>query len=581
MLQLPPRSVIALLVVLVLVCAALPVLPDAIAGPYAVKFVTRIVVTAIMVLSLDLLIGITGLVSFGHAAFFGIGAYAVYFVSPEADSANAFVAFPLAVALAGAAAAIVGAFAVRTKGFYFIMVTLAASQMLYALFHDTKIAGGSDGASINIKPDALIGETSLLDLSSRAGLLWLSLGLLVLVYIGALALVRSPFGRVLQGIRWNEERMRALGFDTYLYKLAIFTIAGAIAGLAGALFASIDGFVPPELLGWRQSGLAIMMVVLGGTGTLYGAALGAIIYNLLEEGLKNASLVGGVVADHWPIAMGLVLIAAVLAAPEGVAGWLPARRSIWRARAEEMPTKLAPAPRLAVAGLGKRFGGLVANDGITLAFAPNRIHAIIGPNGAGKTTFTNLLSGLFAPSAGKITLGDDVITRLPMHRRARLGIGRSFQRTNIVPAFTVAENCRVAAQAGGQGDAAVTRALDLTGLADRCDRPARELSHGEQRQLEIAMLLASGARLLLLDEPLAGAGPEETQRLTALLRGLSTDHTILLIEHDMDAVFAVADTISVLVNGRLIAHGTPDEIRADEAVRGAYLGHFEPKEQAA
>ena len=252
MLQIPHARVIALLVVLALVCASLPVLPASIAGPYAVKFVTRIVVTAIMVLSLDLLIGITGLVSFGHAAFFGIGAYAVYFVSPEADPANAFIAFPLAVALAAAAAAFIGAFAVRTKGFYFIMVTLAATQMLYALFHDTKIAGGSDGASINIKPEALIGETSLLDLSSRAGLLWLSLACLVIVYIGALALVRSPFGRVLQGIRWNEERMRALGFDTYLYKLAIFTLAGAIAGLAGALFASIDGFVPPELLGWRS-----------------------------------------------------------------------------------------------------------------------------------------------------------------------------------------------------------------------------------------------------------------------------------------------------------------------------------------
>ena len=581
MLQIPHARVIALLVVLALVCASLPVLPASIAGPYAVKFVTRIVVTAIMVLSLDLLIGITGLVSFGHAAFFGIGAYAVYFVSPEADPANAFIAFPLAVALAAAAAAFIGAFAVRTKGFYFIMVTLAATQMLYALFHDTKIAGGSDGASINIKPEALIGETSLLDLSSRAGLLWLSLACLVIVYIGALALVRSPFGRVLQGIRWNEERMRALGFDTYLYKLAIFTLAGAIAGLAGALFASIDGFVPPELLGWRQSGLAIMMVVLGGAGTLYGAALGTIIYSLLEEGLKNASVVGVTMADHWPIAMGLVLIAAVLAAPAGLAGWLPARLSVWRARGGEPQKVLAPAPRLAVAGLGKRFGGLVANDGITLSFVPNRIHAIIGPNGAGKTTFTNLLSGLFAPSAGTIHLGDGEITRLPMHRRARLGIGRSFQRTNIVPAFTVAENCRVAAQAGGQTDAAVTRALELTGLADRCDRAGRELSHGEQRQLEIAMLLASGSRLLLLDEPLAGAGPEETQRLTAMLRALASDHTILLIEHDMDAVFAVADTISVLVNGRLIAHGTPDEIRADEAVRSAYLGHFEPKEQAA
>ncbi len=578
MLRRPHLGVMALLLILLGLVALLPIMPPDVAGPYAIKFATRIVIVAMMVVSLDLLIGITGLVSFGHAAFFGLGAYGVYFMSPEAESANVLIAFPVAIALAAGGAALIGAFAVRNKGFYFIMVTLAASQMLYALFHDTRIAGGSDGASINIKPELVIGETSLLDLSNRAALLWLSLGCLVIVYGLSFWLVRSSFGHVLQGIRWNEERMRALGFNTYIYKLAIFIIAGALAGLAGALFAAIDGFVPPELLGWRQSGLAIMMVVLGGVGTLYGSALGALVYNALEETLKNSAVVGPQISDHWPIAMGLLLIGAVLAAPQGLAGWLPRfvpRIGGTNIKTAPMDCAVHAAPVLSVAGLGKVFGGLIANDGITISFEPNKVHAIIGPNGAGKTTFTNLLSGTFAPTAGRIRIGDVDVTSLSVHRRARLGIGRSFQRTNIISAFTVEENCLIAAQAGPLAASGVEMALRATGLEDRRDRLARELSHGEQRQLEIAMLLANGAHTLLLDEPLAGAGPEETQRLTALLRGLATNHTIVLIEHDMDAVFAVADTIAVLVNGRLIAHGAPDEIRADAAVREAYLGSFE------
>ena len=213
---------------------------------------------------------------------------------------------------------------------------------------------------------------------------------------------------------------------------------------------------------------------------------------------------------------------------------------------------------------------------------------MIGPNGAGKTTFTNLVTGALPVSAGSIRLDHADVTTLSAAAKARRGIGRSFQRTNVLGRMTVAENCAVAAQARGAAGAsrddearAVARALVAVGLVDRADRLASALSHGEQRQLEIAMLIASGARLLILDEPLAGSGPEETARLTALLRDLAANHTILLVEHDMDAVFACADTISVLVNGRLVAHGTPDEIRRDAGVREAYLGRFAGLEDAA
>jgi branched-chain amino acid transport system permease protein len=550
-------------------------------SPYAVKFTTRVLVLAIMVTSLDLLIGVTGLVSFGHAAFFALGAYAVYFISPESESANALLALSAGAALAAAGALVIGVFAMLTRGFYFIMVTLAAGQMVFSIFYDTNIAKGSDGAYVNVKPDLIIGGFTLLDFDNRRQFFYVCLVLLAAIYVLLVCLLRSRFGRVLQGIRINEQRMRALGYDTYCYRLAVFVMAGAIAGIAGALFASIDGYITPELASWRESGLAIMMVVLGGTGTLYGAIIGAFAYSVLEEVLKSASTVGPFISEHWRLWMGVALAAAVLGAPRGLAGLFAPKAATPKpsARSDFVHRDLTRPPRrahaLSVNDLARRFGGLRAIDGVTLDLKPNLVHAIIGPNGAGKTTFINLLSGELQPSGGRVSLDDLDITGWPPHRIARSGIGRSFQRTNIFPDFSLRENCALAAEARLRAGAAAERiayALDLGGLAPRADAIAGQLSSGEQRQLEIAMLIASGADLLLLDEPLAGMGPEETQRVVALLRDLARDHTIVLIEHDMDAVFAAADTLTVLVQGRVLAHGAPADVRRNAAVREAYLG---------
>ena len=586
MLPLPRPAVIVILAGLVLVAIALPFF----VGTYGIKLATRVLVLAIFVVSLDFLIGITGLVSFGHAMVFGLGAYAIYFVSPTDAPANAFIAFPLAMLAAGALAAAVGAVAVLTRGFYFIMVTLAFGEMMFSLFHDTRFAGGSDGAYINVKPEFALGAFTLIDLERRISFYYVCLALLIAAYLGLLALARGPFGRVLQGIRWNEARTGALGFNAYAYKLASFTVAGAVGGLAGALFATIDGYVTPDLFGWRQSGLAIMMVVLGGVGTLFGPILGALLYAGIEEVLKTGSLVGRV-ADHWSLALGIFLIAAVLAAPRGLAGLFGARGKGGRA-APARPQEVAPArsqtagKAIAVEDLTRRFGGLVAVDGVTLDLSPNRVHGIIGPNGAGKTTFINMLSGTLRPSAGRIVLDGENVAGEAAYRMARRGIGRSYQITNVFLPFTVRENCLLAAQARRPSPlqlrsrdqaaqhAAIAHALAAAGLEGRADTTAAQLSHGEQRQLEIAMLIASGARLLILDEPLAGMGPEETARVTKLLRALAADHTVILIEHDIDAVLAAADTLTVLVGGRLLAHGHPDAVRRDPAVREAYLGNY-------
>ena len=243
-------------------------------------------------------------------------------------------------------------------------------------------------------------------------------------------------------------------------------------------------------------------------------------------------------------------------------------------------------PLLELRALHKSFGGLRVTDGVSLEVMQGEIHALIGPNGAGKTTLLHQVSGTLAPDAGRIMLGGRDVTHLPMARRARLGLARSFQITSILPGFPVLENAALAVQARrgssfrffGRAsreaalNAEALAALAEVGLEGRADAPAAALSHGEKRQLELAIALAMAPRVLLLDEPLAGTGPEEAERLVRLLSGLRARYGVLLVEHGMQAVFALADRISVLAEGRVIATGTPAEIRADAAVRAAYLG---------
>jgi branched-chain amino acid transport system ATP-binding protein len=227
---------------------------------------------------------------------------------------------------------------------------------------------------------------------------------------------------------------------------------------------------------------------------------------------------------------------------------------------------------LRVTGLQKRFGGVLALDEVSLDLASGELHAVIGPNGAGKTTLIHLLSGALAPSAGTIALDGRDITGLSMHRRVRLGLARSYQITSVFPNFTVRENLMLALQGAGRPDDQTLAELDAVGLASRADHLASALAHGERRQLELGLALATGARILLLDEPMAGMAPEEAARILGLIETLKGRRTILLVEHDMDAVFRLADRISTLVYGRVIASGAPDEIRRHPEVRRAYLG---------
>ena len=290
-------------------------------SPYGNDLVGKIMVLSVFALSLELLVGMTGLVSLGHAAFFGLGAYVAVFASPESEPGNlAWVVFA-SMAAAALYATAVGALCLRTKGVYFIMVTLAFAQMAYFVFHDTPYGGGSDGIYLNAKP-----RLGPLDSGARLQFHYLALAALVGVY-ALLALVRrSRFGHALAGIRDNEQRMRAAGFATYRYKLAAFVAAGALAGLAGCLLALREGYVNPELLGWKESGAVLLMVILGGIGHLRGAVIGAAAFVLLEEGFATPALVGHTLADHWQLPLGLTIIAFVALLPRGLIGLAALRR---------------------------------------------------------------------------------------------------------------------------------------------------------------------------------------------------------------------------------------------------------------
>jgi branched-chain amino acid transport system permease protein len=290
-----------------------------VAGEYQQDLVGKVVILAIFALSLELLVGTTGLVSLGHAAFLGIGAYAAVLAAPKAGAGSLLVLLALSMACAAAYAFFVGALSLRTRGVYFIMVTLAFAQMAYFIFHDTQLGGGSDGIYLNVKP--VLG--ALLDLKDRNQFYYFALGALALTYALLAALLRSRFGHALAGIRINEQRMRAAGFRTYGYKLAAFVVAGALAGLAGFLIAVRDGFVNPEMLAWQESGTVLLMLILGGLGHLRGAVLGAIVFTLLKELYSSQGLVGPL-ADHWQLTLGLTIIAFVAALPKGLIG-LPAQ----------------------------------------------------------------------------------------------------------------------------------------------------------------------------------------------------------------------------------------------------------------
>ena len=319
-LEVLPRSIQVVLGLGLIALVAFPF----VGTDFYTQMVTRMMIMAIFAMSLDLLQGVTGLVSLGHAAYFGLTGYALAFLTPQDGAVSLWWTLPAAVLASGLAALVIGFLVVRTHGIYFIMVTMAFAQMVFFLFFDNKALGGSDGVYINFKPDAAIfGWTPFAwwNLDNKTTLYYFTLAMLLAVYAFLRRLLWSPFGRALAGIRVNEHRMRAIGFGTFGYKLAAFTVAGALAGLAGFLWGVQSGYINPELMGFHMSAHAIMMVILGGMGNFAGAIVGAFAFDYVLHVFKDLPTVGAVnLGKHWQLWMGSFIVLIVVFAPRGILG---------------------------------------------------------------------------------------------------------------------------------------------------------------------------------------------------------------------------------------------------------------------
>ncbi len=562
---------------------------------------TEIVVFTLLAIAYNLLMGYTGLVSFGHSAFFGLGGYGAGLAQIHLVK-GMVVPLLAGMLVATVAGAIIGFLLMRKRGVYFSLLTLAFTQMFfYAVYGATTITGGENGLG-GIERFPLVLGPVRVDLGDK-GVYYYATTLVAGVAIWLLwRIVHSPFGRVLQGIRENEQRARFVGYDVRRYKLAAFVVSCAFAGLAGALYTFLLNFAYPESLHVTMAGEIAAMTLVGGMRSFVGPAVGAAVFVFMRDTLSSWT-------ENWLVYFGVIFIAFVMFSPNGIVGVVQRLRGLRRdaaapaatPAATPAPAAEAPVPRtegrplLDVRGIMKFFGGLAAVNDASFGVGRGELHSVIGPNGAGKTTLFNVLTGLLPADGGEARFDGTVITGLPPHRVVAHGVSRSFQIISVFQALSVFENVRLAVQAKHPrrfamlADSArltdvtaeAARLLGAVGLTDRAGTVAANLSHGDQRLLEIAIALATRPELLLLDEPLAGLSAADRLRVAGLIRALHGTVTIVLIEHDIDQVLALSDRITVLHQGRVIAEGGPADIQKNAEVQTAYLGHLKVTAGAA
>ncbi len=550
-----------------------------------IGLITQIAIYTLYGAGVCTLVSYTGLVPFGASVFFGCASYAVAFVMLR-GAPNEIVALLFCIAFSLILAAVIALIILRRRGLYFSLLTLAFSQIAFEIAYKwTDVTGGENGVQGLPRPIFTTAWSfhafTIVTVCLGLGVLW--------------RIAHSPFGRSLQALRDNEQRAQSLGYDTFQLKFVSFVIMGGVVGYAGGLIALMLQGAYADNLSWQHAGDSLLMAVLGGVHHFLGPLWGAIAFILLEDRLSA-------ITESWWLIFAPIVILFALASPEGMQGLLfrLMGRSDWTLTRKQIPSrpatiepyraagaKLDPTkPILTVSGLNKRFGQLVVATDLNLQVYPYQLHSFIGPNGAGKTTFFNMLTGILKPNAGSIVFDSHDITNLPVHKRIRLGLSRSFQILSVFPNLTAFENVRVAVQAQDPRhwglwrdaydyddlNARTWSLLAAVGLEDRAADACANLGHGQRRLLEIAISLATDAKLLLLDEPLAGLAEADRQVVGALIRKLADSHAVLLIEHDIDRVLALSDRITVLHQGRLIADGNPAAVASNPDVVTAYLG---------
>ena len=571
-------------VVMAIVLIALSAIALAIGMPIA--RVTQIAIYTLYGAGVNFLIGYLGLVPFGASFFFGTAGYAVALLGASAVGGNELTDIVIAVVFSLILALIVGAVILRRRGLYFSLLTLACSQIAFEIaFKWTDVTGGENGIQDVARP---LFPSSI---AFHAFSMVVVLGALLLVW----RITHSPFGRLMQALRDNEERVTSLGYDTYQTKLVAVIVSGGVIGVAGGLMTLLLQGAYANNLSWQHAGDPVLMAALGGVHHFLGPLWGAIIFIGLEDRLSALT-------ENWWLFFAPIIIAFALLSHEGVQGIFQRimRRERWTLTRDGIPArpaKITPysplsatshssEPILQLRNLYKSFGSIVTQKDVSLDVASTGLHSLIGPNGAGKTTLFNLLTGKYRPDSGSILFEGKSINRLAPHKRARHGIARSFQILSVFPNLTTFENVRVAVQAADKRwfglwkdahadesvNARVWSLLDAVGLAERAGNICSSLSHGEKRLLEIAVSLAIEAKLLLLDEPLAGLAESDRKVVGDLIRRLARSHAVFLIEHDIDRVLAMSDRITVLHQGRIIADGKAADVARHPEVVAAYLG---------
>ncbi len=579
-----------------------------IAAPFVLPYlgftpttINRILIWGLVGIGFDLLFGYTGLLSFGQSAFFGTGGMFAAWLLTQASFTNTIFALILGTIVAGIAGYLIGLVALRRSGIYFAMITIAIAEVFFYMEFNPLSAytGGENGLPGVPRPNLALGFTTI-EFRSHLEVyafmaFWYFVGL-----VTALRLVRSPFGLILRAIRDNPLRAVALGHNTKGYKLAIFVIAAMYAGFAGGLLGMMQGFMPPDAFMFHTSAEIVMQTAIGGAGTLFGPLLGAATWLYLSDLFQVTFKLG----PTWKLILGIVFVLLVIFLRHGLVGALtdlfhlgrpgrkieqtaqagipasqPATAAADRIQAASSMTAVREQKKgtiLEATGLSKHYGGLIANRDIDFRVEYGEIRGIIGPNGAGKSTFFKTIMGTERPTTGKVFYKGQDVTRLPAYARARRGLSVKFQNLRTFGDLSVLQNLYPALRRRFSPSEIPARAEELLArvrLDVPPDRLVKHISHGQQQWLAIATAMASEPDLLLLDEPTAGLGPEETHLTAEIIRDLNAAKvTVVVIEHDMGFIRSLCGRTSVLHYGALFAQGTFEEMAADPRVQKIYLG---------
>ena len=563
-------------------------------SPGTVQIASFVLIAAIFAQSINLLTGLAGQISLGHAGFFGIGAYCTGALV-KTYGLDVTLGVPMAVLLAGVAGWLLSFPAKRVRDVYLAMMTLGFGMVFFEVVREwNSVTGGTMG--LPGVPSAALRTLSILGVKVD-GLAYFQL--LLLITAGTMLMVRnltqSRIGRAFYAIHISEIAAGSIGIPAGATKQLAYALSGALAGLAGALYAHLVGYLGPESFALPRSIEVLVIAIVGGLGSIAGQVLSATLFTFLPERLQ-------VFAEWQFIAYGLILTFSLIILPKGIGGLLfePPRFIRPRARARAAMLRadaamLRPADQgaaLEAERITMRFGGLVAVDDVSLRLEPGRITALVGPNGSGKSTLVNVITGIYRPSAGRVRFAGRDITGLADHQVAAAGVVRTFQDPRLVPHFTVRENLLLGAhrQLRHSGVAAVLAlpgataeeaqqlalveaVLALADLTAMADRPIDTLPYGTRRMAEVGRALLARPQVILLDEPAAGLSEPEMERLTQLIRDMKAmGLAILLIDHHMDFLADLVDDVVVLDSGRMIYRGDIAGMRGDAQVIAAYLG---------